>query len=72
VPPRVCIDASLAIKLVIPESFSDRALVLWQNWIETGVECIAPSLFPFCSCLIYQAFVFLSYSEQVCQETADH
>ena len=45
--PKVCIDASLAIKLVVRESFSDRALALWQNWIENGVERIAPSFFPF-------------------------
>jgi len=47
VPPKVCIDASLAIKLVVRESFSDRALDLWQNWIESGVEPIAPPIFPF-------------------------
>ncbi len=44
---RVCVDASLAIKLVVRESFSDQALALWQNWIENGVECIAPPFFPF-------------------------
>jgi predicted nucleic acid-binding protein len=47
VPLRVCVDASLAIKLVVRESFSDRALDLWQNWIESGVEPIAPPIFPF-------------------------
>lgn len=46
-PPRVCIDASLAIKLVVRESFSERVLALWQNWVEDGVECIAPPFFPF-------------------------
>jgi len=46
-PPKVCIDASLAIKLVVRESFSDQALALWQNWIENGVERIAPPFFPF-------------------------
>ena len=46
-PLRVCVDASLAIKLVVRESFSDRALDLWQNWIESGVEPIAPPIFPF-------------------------
>ena len=44
---RVCVDASLAIKLVVRESFSDRALDLWQDWIESGVEPIAPPIFPF-------------------------
>lgn len=46
-PLRVCVDASLAIKLVIRESLSEQALALWQNWIENDVECIAPPLFPF-------------------------
>ena len=44
---KVCVDASLAIKLVVRESFSDRALALWQNWIENDVECIVPPFFPF-------------------------
>ena len=44
---RVCVDASLAIKLVVRESFSDRALNLWQNWVESGVQPIAPPGFPF-------------------------
>lgn len=44
---RVCVDASLAIKLVVRESFSDRALNLWQNWVESGVQPIAPPVFPF-------------------------
>jgi predicted nucleic acid-binding protein len=43
----VCIDASLAIKLVVWESFSDLALALWQNWIKNSVECIAPPILPF-------------------------
>lgn len=46
-PLRVCVDASLAIKLVVRECFSDRALDLWQNWLESGVEPIAPPIFPF-------------------------
>lgn len=46
-PLRVCIDASLAIKLVVRESFSDQALALWQNWIEKDIERIAPAFFPF-------------------------
>lgn len=57
-PPRVCVDASLAIKLVVRESFSDRALDLWQNWIESGVEPIAPPIFPFeVSSVIWNKYV---------------
>lgn len=44
---RVCVDASLAIKLVIREPYSDQALALWQSWIENDMECIAPAFFPF-------------------------
>jgi len=44
---KVCVDASLAIKLVIREPYSDQALALWQSWIENGMECIAPAFFPF-------------------------
>ena len=44
---RVCVDASLVIKLVVRESFSEQALALWQNWIENDVECIVPPFLPF-------------------------
>lgn len=44
---KVCVDASLAIKLLIREPYSDQALALWRSWIENGIECIAPAFFPF-------------------------
>jgi len=44
---RVCVDASLAVKLVVRESLSDRALDLWQDWIAGGVELVVPPVFPF-------------------------
>jgi predicted nucleic acid-binding protein len=40
----VCIDASLALKLVLPESDSDRARSLWQKWIAEKVARLAPPL----------------------------
>lgn len=42
---RICIDASLALKLVLSEPNSDRAEVQWQNWVRSGVEFAAPFLF---------------------------
>ena len=44
---RVCIDASLAVKLLVQEPYSDRVASLWRGWIEEDVEPIVPSLFPF-------------------------
>lgn len=44
---RVCVDASLAVKLLVQELHSDRAACLWRGWIEEGVERVVPSFFPF-------------------------
>jgi len=44
---RVCVDASLAVKLLVQEPYSDRVASLWRRWIEEDVERIAPPLFPF-------------------------
>jgi predicted nucleic acid-binding protein len=40
----VCIDASLAVALLIPERYSARALALWQTWIEGDLRILAPAL----------------------------
>ncbi|HEU4345000.1 MAG TPA: type II toxin-antitoxin system VapC family toxin [Candidatus Binatia bacterium] len=42
---RICIDASLALKLVLSEPDSDRAEVEWERWVSSGVEIAAPYLF---------------------------
>lgn len=42
---RICVDASLALKLVLPEPDSDQAAVEWQNWVRSGVEIATPYLF---------------------------
>lgn len=42
---RICVDASLALKLVLPEADSDQVAVEWQNWARSGVEVAAPYLF---------------------------
>jgi predicted nucleic acid-binding protein len=41
---QVCIDASFALKLVLAESDSEKARALWENWVKTDVEIIAPPL----------------------------
>lgn len=46
-PPRVCIDASLAVKLLVQEPYSNQAAFLWQTWVEKDIERIAPAFFPF-------------------------
>jgi len=41
---RVCADASLTLKLVLPESDSAAARSLWEMWGRQQVVVIAPSL----------------------------
>jgi len=43
----VCIDASVALKLVVDENGSARARSLWRGWAESGRRPIAPPLFVF-------------------------
>jgi predicted nucleic acid-binding protein len=45
VASKVCVDASLALKLVLSEADSDQAEAEWQNWIRSGIEIEAPFLF---------------------------
>ncbi len=45
--PQVCIDASLALKLVLPEPDSAKVQAQWKRWLEEGTELVAPSLFIF-------------------------
>ena len=40
---RVCVDASLALKLILDEVDSDRAHGLWQSWVDTDTEIVAPA-----------------------------
>jgi len=39
---QVCIDASVALKLVLEEEDSDKVHALWASWVAEGVEIIAP------------------------------
>lgn len=40
----VCVDASLVLKLVLPEEHSGRALTLWKNWLVEAIQPMAPRL----------------------------
>lgn len=42
---KICIDASLALKLVFSETDSDQAEAEWKNWVQSGMEVAAPFLF---------------------------
>lgn len=44
---RICIDASLALKWVLPEVYTDRVQELLRDWITKGFTLIAPTLFIF-------------------------
>jgi len=39
---QVCVDASVALKLVLNEEYSDKAHALWASWVDSDVEIIAP------------------------------
>jgi predicted nucleic acid-binding protein len=40
----VCIDTSVLIKLVVEEAGSDLVDRLWESWIVSSIQIIAPSL----------------------------
>ena len=44
---QVCIDANLALKLVLVEEDSPKAQHLWATWIEADMEIVAPYLLAF-------------------------
>ncbi|MGE5576405.1 MAG: type II toxin-antitoxin system VapC family toxin [Syntrophothermus sp.] len=44
---KVCIDACLAVKWLVPEEDSSVALDLLTNWVTTGTQLIAPPLLLF-------------------------
>ncbi len=43
----VCLDASVALKLLVVEEDSERARDLWRSWATRGVRVVAPGLFVF-------------------------
>jgi predicted nucleic acid-binding protein len=40
----VCVDASVVLKLILPEEHSERALTLWKDWLVNEIQPIAPRL----------------------------
>ena len=44
---RVCIDSSLALKLVLVEEDSPKVQRLWGTWVDADVEIVAPFLLAF-------------------------
>ena len=43
-PLPVCVDASLTVKLVLVEPYSEEARSLWAEWERQGVERVVPTL----------------------------
>jgi predicted nucleic acid-binding protein len=41
----VCVDASLAIKVIVPEVDSDKADALFERWASAEIQLIAPVFF---------------------------
>jgi predicted nucleic acid-binding protein len=44
---RICVDASLVLKLVLREPDSPLAEALWTEWLASGVQICAPTLLEF-------------------------
>ena len=44
-PDRVCADASIVLKLVLPEEDSHLALALWRHWKSKNIDVVVPSLY---------------------------
>lgn len=41
----VCVDASVAIKIVVPEAGSNKAYALFDHWASEEIQLIAPAFF---------------------------
>ncbi len=39
---QVCVDANIVLKLVLNESDSEQAKLLWQNWLSGSAQIIVP------------------------------
>jgi predicted nucleic acid-binding protein len=55
---QVCVDASLALKLVLSEPDSDRAELQWQYWLKARVEILAPFLLIYETCSVLRNRVY--------------
>lgn len=43
-PQRLCVDASLALHVVLPDEYDAATDALWNNWIRQGLEIVSPVL----------------------------
>jgi predicted nucleic acid-binding protein len=43
----VCVDASIAVKIVSPEELRPLAVRLWQSWLDEDREIVAPRLYEY-------------------------
>lgn len=67
-PARACVDASLAVRWLIPEEYSDESLDLLDVWTESHTELIAPTH------LLYEVTAtlrFLVYRKVISEEIGD-
>jgi predicted nucleic acid-binding protein len=39
---KICVDASLVLKLFLDEEDSDKVRALWINWLAADIELVAP------------------------------
>lgn len=44
---RVCVDANIVLKLVLPEEDSHLARALWRHWMSSGSVVVAPSIYAY-------------------------
>jgi predicted nucleic acid-binding protein len=71
-PRTVCLDASLALKLLVVEDDSARARSLWRSWIATGVDVVAPGLFVFeCASALRRMVVRRDVTEELARRALD-
>ncbi|MDO8637676.1 MAG: type II toxin-antitoxin system VapC family toxin [Dehalococcoidia bacterium] len=42
---KVCVDASLALMLLLPHELTEQTETLWRHWLEDGTELVSPALF---------------------------
>ncbi|MBI4288240.1 MAG: type II toxin-antitoxin system VapC family toxin [Chloroflexi bacterium] len=42
---QVCVDASLALSLLLPEDLSDRAEAAWDSWVDAEIDIVTAPLF---------------------------
>lgn len=57
--PAVCVDASLILRILVPEPLTEQALALWGAWQQEQRAAIAPSLLAFEVTASLRRYVYL-------------